>query len=269
MQHHSSVESAGEATDAGGGATIGLALPIRDADLFKHGASPYVLNYLGDNPEVHVSMRQLSRVVPMSERATREAVDALEANGLVETFREGNARLVRINRGRLDKPDDPMLSIPQTEFQTPVRVALQYIEDELADVKGVVLFGSVARGTADRQSDVDLWVLVGSDHMQQRHAANRLAQRLDGLQIPPSVALDDATNADFESKWETIRETLEDDDRSWASGQRYSFEILVESPETILGQSTRVDPENLFGESITLRSTETLDRVKQEALRDE
>lgn len=269
MRHQTSDDTA--KTDAPGatGCSIGLALPVRDAELFKHGATTHILNFLSDNPDIDVSIRQLSRVVPMSERATREAVNTLEANDLIQTYNQGNARRVHINRDRLDKPQDPIRSIPQTEFQTPVRVACRYIEDELDEVKGIILFGSVARGTADRQSDIDLWVLVAEEHLQQRHEANKLATHLEGLQMPPTIALADATEADFEANWEQIRAQLEADDRDWASAQRYSFEIIVETPASIVTQSARVDAEELFGESITLLSTELLERVKMEVLADE
>lgn len=269
MQNNSSTTEQDARSDSQAGSSIALALPVRDSGLFKHSASTHVLNFLSDNPDINVSIRQLSRVTPLSERATREAVDVLEANELVETFHEGNARRVQINRARLRKPDDPIRSIPQTQFQTPVRVARHYIEDEFDEVKGIILFGSVARGEADRRSDIDLWVLVGGDHMQQRHDANKLAQHLDGLQIPPSIAVTDAMNADFESGWDTIRETLEDDEQNWSSAQRHSFEILVETPQSILNQADRVNAEELFGEGITLLSTETLERVKIEVLSDE
>lgn len=251
------------------GASIGLALPIRESALFKHAASRHILNFLGDNPDINVSIRQLSSVTPVSERATREAVEVLDANELVETFHQGNARRVQINRARLTKPSDPIHQIPQTQFQTPARVARHYIEDELDDVLGIVLFGSVARGDADRQSDIDLWVLVGDDHMQQRHDANKLTQHLEGLSIPASIPVSDANAADFESDWNSIRETLEADDQTGPSAQRYAYEILVETPQSILNQADRVDAEELFGEGITLLSTETLERVKMEVVTDE
>lgn len=269
MRYQSSeIDSEDDATGAAG-ASIGFALPVRDSALFNHGATPHILNFLSDNPDIDVSIRQLSRVVPMSERATREAVDVLEANDLIQTYNQGNARRVHINRRRLDKPADPIRSIAQTEFQTPVRVACRYIDDELDDVKGVILFGSVARGTADRQSDIDLWVLVADDHLQQRHEANKLANHLEDLRIPPTIALADAREADFEANWDSISAQFEADDQNWASAQRYSFEIIVETPESILSQSTRVEPAQLFGQGITLLSSELLERVKMEILSDD
>jgi len=269
MQHQSSGPHSEEDVTGAAGASIGFALPVRDSELFKHGATPPILNFLSDNPDIDVSIRQLSQVVPMSERATREAVNALAANDLIQTYNQGNARRVHINRARLDKPSDPIRNIPQTEFQTPVRVACRYIDDELDDVRGIILFGSVARGTADRQSDIDLWVLVAEDHLQQRHEANTLTTHLEGLQIPPTIALTDAREADFESNWDSIKAQLEADDQNWASAERHSFEIIVETPESILSQSDQVEADQLFGQGITLLSSELLERVKMEILSDE
>jgi predicted nucleotidyltransferase len=269
MRHQSSKESSRNDDAEVKGVSIGLALPVRSARLFKHGAAPHILNFLSDNPDIDVSIRQLSRVVPMSERATREAVDALAANELLGTYHQGNARRVHINRARLDKPEDPFRSIPQTEFQTPVRVACRYIEEELDEVRGIILFGSVARGTADRRSDIDLWVLVADEQLKQRHEANKLTSHLEDLQIPPRIALADARDADFKTNWEQISAQLEADDRDWASAQRHSFEIIVETPESILAQSDRIEADQLFGQGITLQSSELLERVKREVLNDE
>ncbi|MFC7114644.1 nucleotidyltransferase domain-containing protein [Natronoarchaeum sp. GCM10025703] len=246
-----------------------LALPIRDTELFKHTASPHILNFLFDNPEIHLPARQLANVTPMSERATLEAINTLEANDLVETFREGNARHVRINRARLHKPDDPISSVPQLEFRTPLRIARQYIEDELEEVLGIILFGSVSRGEADRKSDIDLWVLVRGDHMKRRHQANKLANHLEQLQIPASIEISSADSADLDSDWEAIKNQLENPSRLPPSAERYSFELIVETPQSVLNQPDRIDAEDLFGDAITLCSSETLQRVKQELLTNE
>jgi predicted nucleotidyltransferase len=254
---------------SGGGASIALTVPVSTDNLFKHGASRYVLNFLADSPEIDVSIRALSRITPFSERATRQAVDALADAGLLEVDPHGNAHRVRINRTRLTVPTDPIESIPQAPYRTPVRVACQYLESELEEVRGIILFGSVARGDADRRSDIDLWILVDDDLFAARGAANKLARTLEELQIPPTISLAEAESVDFETHWETIRERLEAEDTNWASAERHSFELIVETPASILGQSDRVAPEKLFGEGITLRSTETLERVKREVITDE
>lgn len=59
---------------------LALPVPVREVDLFKHSATPHILSFLSDNPDVSLSIRQRTEVTPVSERATREAVNALEAN---------------------------------------------------------------------------------------------------------------------------------------------------------------------------------------------
>ena len=44
---------------------------------------------------------------------------------------------------------------------------------------GIILYGSVARGEADRRSDIDLWVLVEEDRMANQRAANQAKQALE------------------------------------------------------------------------------------------
>jgi predicted nucleotidyltransferase len=265
-------QSSDSVEDGDGGASLSVPIPVRDERLFKHAASAPILNFLADNPEFNLSIRQLSRVTPVSDRATGLAVDVLAANGLVEVVPEGNARRVRLNRDRFRDPDDPVERIPQAPYRTPVRVACHYLADELTGIVGIILYGSVARGEADRQSDIDLWVLVdgtSADLLEQRNAANKLERHLEGLQIPPSVALRAAQDHDFASRWPTIRERLEDTDHEWHAAQRYTFEIVVETPQSIRGQAPRVDVTDLFGAGITIVSSETLDRVKREVLADE
>jgi predicted nucleotidyltransferase len=251
------------------GASLGVPLPIGDDDLFKHTASSHILNFLADNPDLDFPIGELTRVTPVTERATREAVDALEAHDLVDIYHKGNARRVHINRARLHNPRDPIERIPQPTYRTPVRIAQQYIDNELADVLGIILFGSVARGEADRQSDIDLWILVDDDFLEQRNTANALARALEETPIPASIGHDRAEPGAIETHWEDIRDRLENDDHDWPNADRHAFEFVVETPQSILQQSTRVEPQQLFGEGITLYTSETLDRVKREVLQDE
>lgn len=248
----------------GRGSSIRLSLPVSDADLFKHGASKHVLDVLSDSPELQLSIRQLAGLIPFSERATRESVDVLEANGLVTTERRDNARLTRIDRERLDRTDDPISTIPQEEFQLPVRVATSRIERELDAVQGIVLFGSVATGDADRKSDVDLWVLVGTEPVAQQHRANKLANQLSELEIPSAIAPQGAIDP---AEIEDVCEWIEAGSVRNGAGQRYDFEIVVENPQSLLRQRADVNLE-LFTDSITLRTSTELRAVTEEVVRD-
>jgi predicted nucleotidyltransferase len=98
---------------------------------------------------------------------------------LVVESPESNQRLVQINRGRLSIPDDPILRIPQAEYHKPVKAAVQALREEISDVVGIILYGSVARGEADRRSDIDLWVLTRAGRAESQREANAIARDLE------------------------------------------------------------------------------------------
>jgi predicted nucleotidyltransferase len=232
------VESNNEVEDPGEnmirqGATIAVGVPALDANLYRYEATNPVLHFLVDNPYAKQTIRELSRLTDYSHPAVKNAVDVLAANDIVHVEAEGNQKQISINRSRITKPDDPILTIPQPEFHSPVREAVGQLRGTLADVKGIIVFGSVARGTADRQSDIDLWVLVQNDRGTNQRQANEIA-----------TALEDERFA----------------------GDRYEFQILVESACSALNVGDRLTEILISG--ITIVDTQTLDRFKQEVLND-
>ncbi|UWG47795.1 Minimal nucleotidyltransferase [Halanaeroarchaeum sp. HSR-CO] len=166
-------------TGGGKGATISLDIPAQDADIFKSQAFHDILSFLTRYHTDEFSITELTDAVDYSQPTISKAVDILAANDLVTDRRDGNTRLVQINSGRLSRPDDPILHIPQAEFHTPVRTAVDELIEQLDDVVGIILYGSVARGDADRRSDIDLWVLVEADRMANQRTANRVRQDLE------------------------------------------------------------------------------------------
>lgn len=212
-------------------ATVELPVPAPDPDLFRHTATDDLLRLLLDNPYERFTIRELGRLTDNAAQSVKRAVDVLEANGVVVVDTEGNRRLVGIDRTRVSKPDDPVLRIPQPEFHQPVRTALDRIRDRLGEVEGVLVFGSVARGRADRQSDIDLWVLA-ADRADQ-HRANELAMELGQERI---------------------------------DGDRYGFQILVETPESARGHGDRLN--DVFADAITLVDSDVLRDLKHEVMSD-
>jgi len=212
-------------------ATVGLPIPAPDPDLFRHTATDDLLRLLLDNPYERFTIRELSRLTDNAAQSVKRAVDVLKANGVVTVEADGNRRLVSIDRTRVTKPDDPVLRISQPEFHRPVRAALDRIRDELGSVRGVLVFGSVARGRADRQSDIDLWVLA--EERADQHRANELAKKLGQERF---------------------------------DGDRYEFQILVETAESARDHSDRL--QDVFTDAITLVDSDALRSLKSEVLSD-
>lgn len=209
------------------GISIRVPIPARDSNLYGPGAVDDVLLYLSRNPLESFTPGELEETIEYSEMTIRRAVDVLEKNGLVRFERDGNRKPVRINRSRLSAPDDPLLQIPQEEYHHPVDTAVERVKEELDEVVGIVLYGSVARGEADRQSDIDLWIAVNGDRAPNQRAANRIEDELEDQQF---------------------------------DGERYAFHLAVESVESVPNFTEEIQEIVLGG--ITLYRTESFRKLR-------
>jgi predicted nucleotidyltransferase len=208
--------------------TISLDVPAHDPEIFKSQAVHDVLSFLSRYHTDEFSITELTDAVDYSQPTITKAVDSLAANDLVTDRRDGNTRLVQINSARLSRPDDPLLQIPQVEFHAPVRTAVDRLVEQLDGVLGVILYGSVARGDADRRSDIDLWVLVEADRMANQRAANRVGQDLE--------------NQEFDTG-------------------RYAYDIDVESLPAIPNYTD--DLRAVLGDGLVIYDSEKFDTVRE------
>lgn len=215
------------------GTTLAFPVPVPESGLFSHKCTGDVLSVLVDSPHASFGIRDLSRATDHPHRSISAAVEDLAAVGFVDVEHEGPKKLVSIDTDRLDEPEDPILRIPQSEFHAPVRELADRLRAGLDDVEGIVLFGSVAQGTADRRSDVDCFVLV------------------DGGQATAQQTADEITATLGEASFD---------------GDRYSFHVLVESVESARGYGERL--EDVFASGLTLEDSETLTELKSTVLTD-
>jgi predicted nucleotidyltransferase len=213
------------------GTTIELSVPVTCSDIFSHSATAEILSVLVDTPEMAYGIRELGRLVGTTHKSVSAAVDDLEAVDLVRTSYDGPKRVVQINTERLNNPDDPILTIPQSEFHEPIRDLVSELTDAIDDICGIILFGSVARGDADRKSDIDCFVLVSGTQATAQQTAHRVVSDLH--------------------------------DRRY-DGDRYTFQILVESPDTATAYGDRL--QDIFAEGITLRDCSQLQTLKSEVM---
>ena len=171
-----------ESTDSSG-ASISLSIPPSDPDLFKHKATSDVLLFLTNHRFSDFSLRGLATQIGHSHQSVRRAVNVLSSNDLITESSESNQRLVQINRQRLSIPDDPILRIPQSEYHHPVKTAVTKLRENISDVVGIILYGSVARGDADRRSDIDLWVLTRTGRAESQRETNAIVGDLEDMKF--------------------------------------------------------------------------------------
>jgi len=206
-----------------------LPIPLGEDKIFRNQATDDILELLYRNPHEEFGVRQLREITGHGAQTVDTALTLLEQLDLIETRREGNKKLTSINRDRVQKPDDPILEIQQEEFRTPVKAFSDRVEeDQEGNLAGILLFGSVARGEADRASDIDIQVIVEDDLLQSRREIQDIRQEME------------------ESKF---------------GGERYEFQVLVESVETAEQYGEKL--QEIFSEAITVYSTDQLEELRQ------
>lgn len=193
-----------------------------------------ILELLYRNPHETFGVRELRDVTGHGAQTVDTALTLFIKVDLIETQRTGNKKLISINRDRVQKPDDPILEIPQEKFRTPVKAFLDELQDDVENLVGVLLFGSVARGGADRASDIDLFIVVEGELM----AARRTIQ--------------------------DIRQTISE--RSFEEN-RYKFQVMVESLDSAGQHGEKL--QTIFSEGITLYQTDPLENLRRGVLHGE
>ncbi|QLH79104.1 nucleotidyltransferase domain-containing protein [Halosimplex rubrum] len=204
-------------------------VPLGEERVFRNQATDDILELLYRNPHEEFGVRQLRELTGHGAQTVDTALDVLGQLDLTRTRRDGNRRLTSINRGRLRKPDDPIAEIPQEEFRDPVKAFTDRVaEEQGGNLVGILLFGSVARGEADRTSDIDIQVIVADDLLQSRREIEDVKREVEG---------------------------------STFGGERYEFQVLVESVETAEQYGEKL--QEIVSEAVTLYSTDRLAELRQ------
>jgi predicted nucleotidyltransferase/biotin operon repressor len=166
------------------------AFPDADGAVFRIAAADDILRLLADAHETEFTISELVDATGVTRSTVWRAVELLESIGAVQVRETPQRNYVSIDSDRLQK-DDPILAIEQSEFHAPIRAFIDHVEaavteaDNVEEILGIVVFGSVARGEADRQSDIDLFVVVEGDRTSARRIVTDIVadlrdQRFDG-----------------------------------------------------------------------------------------
>ncbi|WP_170938359.1 nucleotidyltransferase domain-containing protein [Halorubrum sp. Hd13] len=225
-------------TESNQSVELHVPFPLGEEQVFRYEAMEDVLELLIRNPFREFTVRQLRGLTDNGSKTTTRAVDLLQQLGIVRVDESGRSRNVSLNREQVTIPDEPVFALPQDEFREPVREFAERAQEEVPSFSALVVFGSVARGEADRQSDIDIWMLVDNDDnlLQARRTATDIAVDLG-------------------------------EQRFGEPGERYEFEVLVESVKSAVSHGEKDDGiDDVLGEGIVIEDSDALERVKDVAL---
>ncbi|KYH24681.1 nucleotidyltransferase domain protein [Halalkalicoccus paucihalophilus] len=210
-----------------------------DTRIFRIEAADAILRLLADAHETEFTIPELVDATDVTRSTVWRAVELLDSIGAVQVRETPQRNYVAINPNRLRK-DDPILAIEQREFHEPIRAFLAHVHDAIADADtiesllGIVVFGSVARGEADRQSDIDLFVVVEGD----RTSARRI-----------------------------VTDVVADLRKQRFDGDRFDFEPYVESAESARRAGSKL--REIFTEGITVHGGNRLQSLRKAVFVDE
>ncbi|WP_458190100.1 nucleotidyltransferase domain-containing protein [Haladaptatus sp. NG-WS-4] len=210
---------------------VEIHLPLPEEQIFRYEAMDDILEITAHNPTSEFSNRDLQTLTGFGGPSVSKALTLLTALGLITRRDVGRKTLYQINDDHLHEADDPLLEIPQAPFRQPLKRLRDRVTEELSSIAGIVCFGSVARGEADRVSDIDLFVLTNNDDelVATRRAISKIKSDLE------TQAID---------------------------GQRYEFETFVESPASARRRGADLRP--IFQEGVELYTTDVLQEVKHD-----
>jgi hypothetical protein len=125
------------------------------------------------------SGRQIHRLVPNgSENGVRNAAERLVAQGVVSSRRAGRANLYRLNRDHLAAPYIEGLATLRVQLFERLREAIASWQ---APPRWAMVFGSVARGEAGPQSDLDILVVRSREDAEDDPGWRAQLDILEGL----------------------------------------------------------------------------------------
>lgn len=137
-------------------------LPLPDRPVFRYGAADEMLDIVAKYPDQVFTNREFRRLTGYGGPSVQNGLDLLlTLDLLIEDVRDGRTEY-RLNGDRVDGSLTGIGAVPQPEFHAPIRAFRERVLESVVDLRGIVVFGSVARGEADRRSDIDVFVVVAS-----------------------------------------------------------------------------------------------------------
>lgn len=165
----------------------------RFIDLLGKKYQREVLETLLDKTDYTFTVNELAKETSGSYNSVSNFLRQLERFNIVEFTKKGNTNLVKYNPA--SKYHEVIKSLLRAENQPLKEQAEKYAESLYSDynlskqIKSIVLFGSVARGSANQDSDIDVLVLIEDNQnkenitQESRKRANK-SNELDNEIVP-------------------------------------------------------------------------------------
>jgi predicted nucleotidyltransferase/DNA-binding transcriptional regulator YhcF (GntR family) len=168
--------------------------PNNFMNLLTSGYKQEVLEELVDNPDYMFTVNELAEKVSGSYNSVNKFLRELEEFSIVSFQKKGNNYLIKYNQD--SRYHEVIKSLLRADNSPLEEAARNYAEALVQDTyigdktRSIVLFGSVARGTAGPNSDIDILVLTKEDadiEEVKKEARNYAKQMKIDAEVVPVV----------------------------------------------------------------------------------
>lgn len=146
-----------------------------------------IFKALLDHPKKDLSVSEIAESSEVPQPTVSRIVKELEEENILETQKRGNMKFVSLKRRDYIREIVRAIS----DKNQYLKEAAEEFSKKLADIKKVrkvILFGSVARGTADFESDIDVLVLVSDTEVEEKILLKaEKASEDSGFHISPTI----------------------------------------------------------------------------------
>ncbi|NOQ37772.1 HTH domain-containing protein [archaeon] len=136
-----------------------------------------IIRLLLENKEMRFTIKKISEALDINYRIAHEKITKLEKEGLVAIESAGNSKLCRFS-GKFNEKVFEAEHLRRKELFRNKDFLI--IHNRLADLEYpfiVLLFGSYAKGTADKHSDIDI-LTVGGDEKEMHAVVSLLPDKI-------------------------------------------------------------------------------------------
>lgn len=141
-------------------------------DLLGQEYKSEALKFLKDNPDDFFSINEITENTSGSNPSVKGFLEDLSDLGVVKFRKKAGSYLVEYNQN--SKYDKAIKELLRADLRDLIHQAEWYArsvfdDDEIGDdIMSIVLYGSVARGTADSNSDIDILILVKNQSDEEK-----------------------------------------------------------------------------------------------------
>ncbi|MEF8875062.1 MAG: nucleotidyltransferase domain-containing protein [Candidatus Thermoplasmatota archaeon] len=148
-----------------------------------------VIKALMEYPDRDWGLNDIAEESEVSKTTVWRAVNRLEERNYVSASEVGRSKLVKVKNRKVLKR---ILKASRAEIDELEEAAKRFVGEirKFEGVKKCVLFGSVARGTADLNSDIDILILFQDRDEKTEDEISQIAEKIsskESVRIMPDV----------------------------------------------------------------------------------